>query len=134
MKWFILTMVAFFSFCETLSFAECHGKADIGAILLRIDMINSGHKDKSLDMAGVRGDATILFYKGFCAKPVFIFAKDKHKGRLCSGSLALGHYFPINKELCLLPNFGVSASLIKSIRIFEMPGMDFEVRREISGN
>lgn len=126
MKSFILTLVAFLCVVEATAFAKCSGKADLGLVALKVDMINSGKKTKSLEMGGIRGDATILFYKGFCIKPVFIFARDKNKGRLGSASVALGHYVPINKQLCLLPNIGINANEIKSTLEYELFGIGFE--------
>lgn len=132
MKSFILTLVALLSFIETSLCAECQGKADLGVIALKVDMINSGKKTESLDMMGIRGDATILFYKGFCVKPVFIFARDSGHGRLASGSIALGHYVPLSKQICLLPSVGVSTSEIRSMLKYEMFGINFKHKEKFN--
>lgn len=126
MKSFILTLIVFLGFVEATLLAECSGKADLGLVALKVDMINSGKRTKTLEMGGIRGDATILFYKGFCAKPVFIFARDKNHGRLASASIALGHYVPLNKQICLLPNVGLNASEIRSTLEYSVFGIDFQ--------
>lgn len=132
MKSFILTLVAFLCLVQSAAFAKCSGKADLGLVALKVDMINSGKKTKSLEMGGVRGDATILFYKGFCVKPVFIFARDKNEGRLFSASVALGHYVPINKQICLLPNVGINVNKIRSTLEYEAFGQDFKDKEKFS--
>jgi hypothetical protein len=126
MKSFILILATLLCFVEPNLFAECKGKVDLGVIALKVDMINSGKTTKSLNMVGIRGDAAILFYKGFCVKPVFIFGRDSGSGRLASGSIAFGHYVPLNKQICLLPSFGISASEIKSTLKYENFGMNFK--------
>lgn len=126
MKNVVLTMALFLCLSTKAVYAECYGKADLGAVFLRADVIQSGKTVESLDMGGIRGDATVLVYNGFCFKPSFILARGKDEGRLYTASLGVGHYFPVNKEICLVPSLGVNISELKSELRTKLFGMVFK--------
>lgn len=114
MKSFILALVTLLCFVKQGANAECKGKVDLGAVYLKVDVIESGKTDKTVNMGGLRGDAAILFYKGFCFKPNFIAAWGKENDQFYTGSLAIGHYIPINEQICLLPTIGFNAFEMRS--------------------
>lgn len=95
-------------------FGECHGKVDLGPAFVSLDIIESGRTIETLDMVGVRGDATFLIWKGFCIKPTLTLAKDQSDGRLATGGVGIGHYVPVNEKLCVLPSIGVVFTEIKT--------------------
>lgn len=110
MKLHLLAILALLCLFKQNSHAECSGKADLGGVYLKVDIIEAKKTAKSISMGGVRGDATVLVYKGFCIKPSFITAWGKENSHLYTGSIGIGHYFPINKQICFLPTVGINMS------------------------
>src|SRR5690242_13336489 len=97
-----VTIVALFV-CSSLQCWEWpKGKIDLGAALIDIDVLESGRTVETLHLKGVKGDATILVYKGWFIKPSFIWAQGD--GRLATGGVAVGHYFPLHERFSLLPS------------------------------
>lgn len=95
--------------CSTLQ-GEIRGKLGLGAVYLDVDVLESGKTVETLHMKGVKGDATVLLYKGFCIKPGFIWGEGH--GVLSSGSIAAGCYIPITDCLKILPNVGCTWSYL----------------------
>lgn len=85
--------------------AELRGKADIGAAYVHIDVLQSGKTIKSLDMPGVKGDATVIVWKGLCLKPTVLYSRLNHSHLFCAGG-GIGHYTPITKTITLTPTIG----------------------------
>lgn len=89
-------------------YGKCCGKVDLGPTIMDIDILESGKTVETLHMKGVKGDATILIYQGLCVKPGFIWGRGH--GQLAAGSIGVGYYIPITKNLKILPNVGVAWS------------------------
>lgn len=89
---------------------EIRGKLGLAPVLLDVDILESGKTIETLHMKGVKGDATVLFYKGFCIKPGFLWGQGH--GELTAGNIALGCYVPICKDLKILPNIGCTWSYL----------------------
>jgi hypothetical protein len=102
-------------------YAGICGKADIGATYIDLDILKSGHTEETLHMKGFKGDATVQVYGGFVLKPGFIWAKGK--GELASGSIGIGHCFPIFKNFTLIPSAGVTFSYVRTDIDLEIPGL-----------
>lgn len=102
-------------------YGEIHGKVDIGPTIMDIDILESGKTIETLHMKGVKGDATLLLYKGFCIKPSFIWGRGH--GQLAAGSIAVGYYIPITKNFKILPNVGMAWSYLHTRVDFEEFGL-----------
>lgn len=116
-------IICFFSviFCiHHFAFAECHGKADVGPAFVSLDIIESGRTIETIDMVGARADATILVWKGFCLKPTVTLAKNRGDGRLATGGIGIGHYIPVNDQICVLPSVGIIFTEIKTHVDFDL--------------
>ncbi len=100
---------------------EIKGKLDVGPTLIHLDILKSGKTEETLHMVGIKGDATILIYQGFCIKPSFMMAW--REGRLVTGSLALGYYIPLTDKIKILPNAGVAWSYLRAPIDFEELGL-----------
>lgn len=105
--------------CSGLHAGIC-GKADIGGTLIDLDILKSGHTEETLHMKGFKGDATIQVYKGFVVKPGFIWARGH--GELASGSIGIGHCFPLFKNFTVIPSAGVIFSYVRTRVDLEMLG------------
>lgn len=132
MKAFVLTLVSLVCFCFQSANAECRGKVDLGGVYVRVDVIESNRTIQTLDMGGFRGDASVLFYKGFCLKPSLLMAWDKDGHHLYNEALGLGHYIPISKELCVLPSIGIACSQMTTELEVELFGFDFSFKERFS--
>ena len=92
---------------------ELCGKVDAGPTVLYVDLLESGKTQKTLKMAGVKGDATVLVYQGLAIKPGVLFAWGKDS-RVASGTLAVGYCLPITEKIKILPNVGMNWSYLVS--------------------
>jgi Outer membrane protein beta-barrel domain len=115
------------SFFSLSVFAEIKGKVDVGATLFDIDLLKSGKTEKTLHMVGVKGDATIMVYEGLCLKPTVLWGKGD--GELIAGSLAVGYYLPVCKDLRLIPNVGCSWSYLHTWINLEQIGLMHQKER-----
>jgi hypothetical protein len=98
-----------------------HGRIDIGPTLLSVDILESGKTIETLHMKGIKGDATILVWKGLCIKPSFLWGTGD--GELANFSIGIGHYIPINDDLLLVPSVGVTFSKLHTKVDFEEFGL-----------
>lgn len=96
----------------TSIYGSMHGKVDIGPAIIDIDVLESGKTVETLHMLGVKGDASLLVYEGYCIKPSFIWGKKGHS-ELAAGSIAVGYYLPI-KKFRFLPNVGFTWSHLET--------------------
>jgi opacity protein-like surface antigen len=91
--------------------AECQGKVDVAPAFLHVDILESGRTVKTMDMAAIRLEASYLFYKNFCVKPVVVYGNGgAAKGGICSGTITVGPCLPINSKTTLFPSVGIGYS------------------------
>lgn len=112
MNFFTRFLTVLFCWISFSVYGKCCGKIDIGPAWVEIDVLKSGKTEKTLNMPGVKGDATILLYQGFCIKPGFLWAR--RGGEVASGTIAAGYYFPITEKLKILPNVGATWSYLRT--------------------
>ena len=93
-------------------YCEIKGKVDIGPILIDIDILESGKTIDKQHMKGVRGDSTIVLWKGIFIKPSYTWATGD--GRLSAGGVGIGQYVPLGDKWTLMPSVGISFSLLTS--------------------
>lgn len=106
MKTVIYCLVALYGCIFSSLYGELRGKATLAPVYLDVDILKSGKTEETLHMGGLRGDATLLFYKGLGIKPGFLWGQGNHQGELTMGSLAACYYIPITNCLKILPNAG----------------------------
>lgn len=102
MKKFLLLLALSLPFID-LS-AEICGKVDAAPVFAHIDVLESGHTVKRMDMLAFKADATVVVWKGLCFKPT-ILAGSGH-GSLLTGGMGIGHVTPINDWFCVTPSVG----------------------------
>lgn len=105
-KWTLCFALACSIFTNPLK-AEVRGKVDVGAALLYIDILHSGKTEKTLQMNGVKADATVLVYKGLAIKPTFLYGEGGSHGWVCSGGVGVGFYYPVTDKFKVLPYAGM---------------------------
>lgn len=107
-----LLNTALFVTTTTLSFfnaalhGEIQGRAEVAAAYVHIDVIKDNNTEKKMDLPAVKGDATIVFYEGWCLKPSILYG-DKD-GRLFTAALGFGRTIPFMECFCVTPSVGVS--------------------------
>lgn len=111
-RFFLFFITATLTITSSLLHAEIKGKVDVGFVYIDIDILESGKTIETLHTKGVRGDATVLLYQGFCIKPSFTWAQGK--GTLTSGTIAAGYYIPICNSLKILPSVGITFSYLET--------------------
>ncbi len=112
---FTLLICLFFS---PKAFAEIKGKIDLGPTLVSIDILESGVTKDTVNMIAIKGDSTVVFYKGLCLKPGFMVGGSR-KGDVATFGIGLGHYTPIGKSWTLIPSAGVSFGYLRTHVSFE---------------
>lgn len=96
----------------TLSGEGCQGRIDVGPAYVNIDMLESGHTARSLDLYGGKLDGTLTLYKGLCIKPSLLVANGK--ANLDSWSLGLGFCIPFYSDFNVTPAVGYTQTRFKS--------------------
>jgi len=101
-------------FCLTLAsiFGFMHGKVDVGPAIIDVDVLESGKTIETLHMKGVKGDASLLVYEGYCIKPGFLWGKKGHS-ELTTGTIAAGYYLPF-RNFRFLPHVGITWSYLQT--------------------
>lgn len=116
-KQFILTMVyiflAAFTFVKNRLVADYCAKIDAGPTFLHVDVLESGHTIKKINMAGVKADGSYLVWKGICLKPSILYGRQGHN-EIASGGCALGHYTPIGEKCSITPSVGCTFTQFKT--------------------
>lgn len=111
MKSLFFTLLTFITVGFQNLHAEVKGKVDVGAAFMHVDILESGHTVKRMDMWGVRGDFSYFLYKGLYVKPVVLYGTGgASRGGLFSSSLGLGYCLPITKSFTVSPSVGVTYS------------------------
>ncbi|CAF24698.1 MULTISPECIES: outer membrane beta-barrel protein [Candidatus Protochlamydia] len=120
----ILSYFRFLSFC-LLSFfssylaAEIHGKIDIGPTFVSVDILESGKTEDTIRFGAVKGDLTLLVWKGLAFKSGFMIGEGKKHAQFTSGYIGLGQYIPVTDKFMILPSIGVTFSYLKTHVDFE---------------
>ena len=91
---------------------QLKGRVDLAPVLLDVDLLKSGKTEKTLHMKGVKGDLTLQLYKGVFIKPTAIYAEGK--GKIVTGSVALGHYTPLHSKFVIFPEIGMAWSYLRT--------------------
>lgn len=83
---------------------DIQGRVDVGPAYIHLDVLESNKTIKKLDMPGLRADATVAFYKGFCIKPFITYGNLK--GEIVTAGIGIGHFIPFNDNFCVTPVVG----------------------------
>jgi len=113
MKKIIFSVVAL-SASFLVSADHCGGKVDFGPVYVHVDVLESGHTIKKLDMAGAKLNGTIMLKEGygFCVKPDILYASGH--GELIAGAVGFGHVTPINDDCCITPSIGLTLTNLRT--------------------
>jgi len=98
------------------------GKIDVGPTYAHIDVLESNRTVRRMDLPAIKGDATLVFYEGWCFKPSILYGKNE--GELLSTGLGFGRCIPINDCFLILPSIGVTYTQLLS---------SFNLKTEIEG-
>lgn len=108
---YLIASAFFYIFSSSPMDAACAGKVDAGVVFVHVDILNSGHTVKRMDMWGTRIDGSYMVWKGLFVKPTFLYANGgAAKGGLLTAGFGIGHYTPINSTLAVSPLLGMNYS------------------------
>jgi hypothetical protein len=93
-------------------YSEIRGKVDLAPVYLHVDVLESGKTVKAMHMGGLKGDATVLLWKGSGIKGGFLGASGQ--GDLISGYVAACHYTPLTDYFSLTPSVGITYSYLRT--------------------
>lgn len=93
--------------------AACSSKIDAGPAWVHIDVLESNHTIKKIDMPAIKADSTFLLWKGICLKPAFLYGRI-NDSETFSGSCGLGHYIPITSTFSITPCIGCTYTQFKT--------------------
>lgn len=100
--------------------ANCCGKVDVGPIFMHVDVLESGHTVKRMDIGGIRADAAIKTDCGFCFKPTVTYGVGH--GHLFSGGAGLGFCIPVCDGLIATPLVGCNYTNLRTYVNLHFPG------------
>lgn len=128
LKYYIYLLTAALSLPLSSYADKCGGKIDMGPVFVHLDVLESGHTVKKLDLAGFKLNGTIMIKEGygFCVKPDVIYASG-HDGQLLAGGIGFGHVTPINDKLCVTPTVGLTLSNLKTTYTAVLPVAPFKL-------
>jgi hypothetical protein len=116
----------------------CYGRLDVGPAYVRMDILESGKTQRTLDLYAVRADATLLIYKGLCLKPWFLGADGK--ANLNSAGIGIGYCIPLHmlglscypSDLCIIvtPSIGYTQTRFNSRVPIEFFGQELQFREK----
>lgn len=106
--------------------ADYCGKIDFGPTFLHIDVLESGHTIKKINMAAVKADGSFLVWQGLCLKPTLIYARQGHS-EIISGGCGIGHYTPIGEKCSLTPSIGCNFTQFKTTLHYLMPAFSLDL-------
>lgn len=109
----LFIFLAAFIFAKSKSFAICNGKIDAGPAYLHVDVLESNHTIKKINMPAIKSDATILIWKGICLKPNILYA-SRRDSQIISGGCGIGQYFPITEKCFVTPSIGCNFTQFKT--------------------
>lgn len=109
----VLLITAFSGMKGASLSAECCAKIEAGPAYLHIDVLESGHTIKELNMAAIKADASWIVWKGICLKPSFLYGRQGHS-EVASGGCGLGQYIPIGDKCAITPSIGCNFTQFKT--------------------
>ena len=116
MKFYLALFLSFFTSIQSL-YARCGGKVDLGPAYIHLDVLQSNKTIKTMDLLGVKADATLLPFegKGWGIKPGLLYGSgDGKKGEIFSGGIGFCHCTPITDSITLTPSIGVTWGYVKT--------------------
>lgn len=122
----VLLMLALFCVSTNRLAAEICGKVDLGAAYVHLDILESGRTIDTKNMAAFKGDATILFYQGWCLKPTLLISCNPTD--LVSGGCGIGHYTPLTDTISVTPSIGCNFTYLRTTIDVMIPVIEQEMR------
>lgn len=93
--------------------AEFNGKIDAGPTYLHIDVLESNHTIKKINMPAIKTDGLYLVWNGICLKPTILYA-GKGNTQIISGGCGIGQYIPIGEKCSITPSLGCGFTQFKT--------------------
>lgn len=113
--------------CGLLAGNICsYGKLELAPAFAHIDVLESGHTVKSMDLPAVKADVNIQIIRGYgwTLKPTVLYGgSDSGRNQLFIAGVGIAHCTPINDIFTITPSVGVNYSHIKTrihIPLFDM--------------
>lgn len=106
--------------------ADCCGKIDAGPAFLHIDVLESSHTIKKINMPAIKADGLYFVWNGVCVKPTALYAAIGNS-QIISAGCGIGHYTPIGTKCSITPSIGCNLTQFKTTihhyAVKEVPGL-----------
>ena len=112
-SYYLATLLVLTAIFQNRINAETCGKIEAGPVYLHVDVLESGHTVKKVNMPGVKVDGSYLIWKGVCVKPTILYA-GKGATQVMSCGFGVGHYTPLTKQISVTPSIGLTYTLFKT--------------------
>lgn len=109
---FIMAILGFVVFFKQSLQADNCGKVEVGPAFIHLDILESGHTIRTLDLMAVKADACFCVWNGISIKPTFLYGSNR--GSVLSTGAVLGQYIPLTDCLAIMPGVGLNYSQIKT--------------------
>jgi len=97
---------------------SCCGKVDVGPVVIRTDILDSGHKVRSLDIWGAKADACARFFEFIVVKPTATWAGGD--ADYWTVGIGLGACIPVCDWLLITPTVGYNYSEFQSTYHYDL--------------
>jgi hypothetical protein len=105
--------VASFLYVNNQLIADYCGKIDAGPAFLHVDVLESGHTVKKIDMPAIKADGSFLVWQGVCLKPTILYA-SQGRSEIISGGCGIGYYIPLGEKCSITPSVGCNFTQFKT--------------------
>ena len=121
--------ISFLTFSTSSLVAECWAKVEAGPTYLHIDVLESGHTIKEINMGAVKADASLRVWKGITLKPSFLYGRQGHS-EIASGGCGIGQYIPLGEKCSITPSIGCNFTQFKTNIHLPIPEMPVKLKLE----
>lgn len=121
--------IAFFTLSSNSIMAQCWAKIEAGPTYLHLDVLESGHTIKEINMGAVKADASFMVWKGITLKPSFLYGRQGHS-EIASGGCGIGQYIPLGDKCSITPSIGCNFTQFKTNIHLPIPPMPGKLKLE----
>ena len=117
MRHLLFAAIAAFGFYQSVE-ADTFGKVELAPAYVHLDILEQNKTVQRVDMAAIRFDGLLVFWDGWCIKPMAMYGKNQ--AELFSAGIGIGHCIPWECYY-LTPSVGISFTNINTTFKFSHP-------------
>lgn len=120
-KYMIASVLAIMGWLHQPLESKIWGKVELSAAYVHLDILEANKTVQKIDMPAARFDGHIIFYEGWCLKPLLMYGKNQ--AELTTAALGIGHVIPFWECFYLTPSIGFSYTNITTTFHLHHPQM-----------